>query len=135
LLSKITLIFISGLFWKAIFYYNLLPACKNGVTGYPWPEDGRDYSGYTNMCSPKRWITNSYKHTFQLGVMGALVPHIDLQYKMKYVFNYTGRSYMLSYQESYYIVNGSFTFTHSSGKWTFNAYVKNATTNYAAKNF
>ena len=116
------------------FYYKLSPDYNNGVIGYLWPDDGKDFSGYTNIYSPKWTITTSYEHVFQLGALGVLVPHIDLQYKSKYVLDYTPASYMLSYQEPYYIVNGSFTFTHSSGIWTFNAYVKNAT-DYAAKNF
>jgi iron complex outermembrane receptor protein len=123
--------------WKKLlfnFYYKLSPLYNNGTIGYLWPEDGRDYSGYTNTYSPKWTLSSSYEHNFELGSFGMLVPHVDIQYKTKFVLDYTDRSYMLSYQEPYYVLNGSFTFTHSSGIWTFNAYVKNAT-NYAAKNF
>jgi iron complex outermembrane recepter protein len=123
--------------WRELkfdFYYKLAPVYNNGVIGFLWPEDGRDYSGYTNIYSPKWTITSSYEHNFELGIHGMLVPHIDIQYKTKFVLDYTDRSYVLSYQEPYYLVNGSFLFTHSSGIWTFNVYVKNAT-NYAAKNF
>jgi len=121
--------------WKKMlfdFYYKQLN--EDGTIGYLWPDDGKDFSGYTNIYSPKWTITSSYEHNFELGSFGVLVPHIDIQYKSKYVLDYTPASAMLSYQEPYYIINGSFTFTHSSGIWTFNAYVKNAT-NYAAKNF
>jgi hypothetical protein len=37
-------------------------------------------------------------------------------------------------QEAHYILNGSISFTHASGMWSLNAYVKNAT-DYAVKTF
>jgi iron complex outermembrane recepter protein len=119
---------------KFNFFYKKAAAYNNGIIGYLWSDDGRDFSGYTNIFSPKWTITSSYDHNFELGNFGVLVPHIDLQYKTSFVMDYTPSSYALSYQEPYYVVNGSFAFTHSSGIWSFNAYVKNAT-NYAAKNF
>jgi hypothetical protein len=50
------------------------------------------------------------------------------------VLTYQPDDFPYNYQEPYYLVNGNISFTHSSGKWTLNAYIKNAT-NYAVKNF
>jgi iron complex outermembrane recepter protein len=99
-----------------------------------WPTDGADYSGRTNTYSPTWTITSSYEHDFELGSYGMLVPHVDAMYKSDYVMDFRSINYPMSIQEPYYIVNGSVTFTHAGGNWSFNAYVKNAT-NYAAKNF
>jgi hypothetical protein len=54
--------------------------------------------------------------------------------RTNYVPDYSAINYPMNYQEAYYVLNGSVTFTHSSGKCNVNAYIKNAT-NYAAKNF
>ena len=92
-----------------------------------WPTDGVDYSGRTNTYSPKWTITSSYEHYFELGSYGMLTPHVDAQYKSEYVMDFRSVNYPMSIQEPYYIVNSSVTFTHSSGVWSFNAYIKNAT--------
>jgi hypothetical protein len=63
-----------------------------------------------------------------------LVPHIDGQYKSSYIMDPKTSNYPMAYQEPYYIYNGSVRFMDSSGKWSLNAYVKNAL-NYAAKTF
>jgi iron complex outermembrane receptor protein len=97
-----------------------------------WPTDGKDYSGYTNTFSPKWTITSSYEHIFALGSYGMLTPYIDLEYKTSYFLDYYNKP--ITYQEAYYLINGFLTFTPSSGVWTLNGYVKNAT-NYAVKNF
>jgi iron complex outermembrane recepter protein len=99
-----------------------------------WPTDGADYSGRTNTYSPTWTITSSYEHTFEVGNYGMLLPHVDAQYKSEYVMDFRSINYPMSIQEPYFIYNGSVTFTHASGVWSLNAYVKNAT-NYAAKSF
>jgi iron complex outermembrane recepter protein len=99
-----------------------------------WPTDGVDYKGRTNTYSPNWTITSSYEHTFELDGYGVLVPHVDAQYKSQYVMDFRSINYPMSIQEPYYIYNGSVTFSHTSGVWSLNAYVKNAT-NYAAKSF
>jgi iron complex outermembrane recepter protein len=102
--------------------------------GHFFPTDGKSYNGYTNTYSPTWTITASYERNFELGSYGMLVPHVDAQYKSDYRMDFLPENYAITYQEPYFIYNGSITFTHSSGRWTLNTYVKNAT-NYAAKNF
>jgi iron complex outermembrane recepter protein len=102
--------------------------------GHFWATDGKSYNGYTNTYSPTWTITASYEHNFELGSYGMLVPHVDAQYKSDYRMDFLPANYRITYQEPYFIYNGSVTFTHASGRWTLNAYVKNAT-DYAAKNF
>jgi iron complex outermembrane receptor protein len=97
-----------------------------------WASDGKDYSGYTNTYSPAWTITSSYEHSIELGTLGFLLPHVDLQYKSEYFLDYVNQ--IVTYQEPYYVLNGSLTFNHANGIWSLNAYVKNAA-NYAAKNF
>jgi iron complex outermembrane recepter protein len=97
-----------------------------------WATDGEDYSGYTNTFSPKWTVTSSYEHNFELGSYGMLTPHADIQYKSSYFLDYQNQT--VTYQEAYYLLNGSVTYNPSSGVWSLNAYVKNAT-NYAVKNF
>jgi iron complex outermembrane recepter protein len=99
-----------------------------------WSLDGSDFSGRTNTNSPKLSLNGGYEHTFELGSIGTLVPHADIQYKSSYVLDYAPINDTVDHQESYCIVNGNITYTDPSGKYSFNAYVKNAT-NYAAKNF
>lgn len=99
-----------------------------------WSDEGRDFSGMKNTFSPT-WSGNlSYEHNFNLWTFGTLVPHIDLQYKSEYILSYTQNMHPYNYQEPYYLINGNITYTHSSGKWSLNGYVKNAT-NYAVKTF
>lgn len=100
--------------------------------GHYWPGDGADYEGETRILSPA-WTTNlGYEHNFELGIFGTLAPHIDFMYKTHYLLDFQPTTLPVSYQESYYMVNGNATFIHASGIWTLNAYIKNAT-NYAAK--
>jgi iron complex outermembrane recepter protein len=99
-----------------------------------WPNDGRSFNGATNTNSPTYTVTASYEHDFELGSFGTLVPHADIIYKDSYVLDLAPINYPLNYQESYYIINGNIAFTSASGRWSVNAYIKNAT-NYAAKNF
>jgi iron complex outermembrane recepter protein len=97
-----------------------------------WAGDGLDYNGMTRTFSPK-WTTNlGYEHNFELGSFGTLVPHVDLLYKTHYVLSFLPSEFPVNYQASYYTVDGNMTFTHSSGVWSLNAYIKNAT-DYAAK--
>jgi iron complex outermembrane recepter protein len=97
-----------------------------------WATDGMDYSGYTNTFSPKWTITSSYEHNFELGSYGLLTPHIDVNYKSSYFLDYQNQT--ITYQEAYYLLNGSVTFNPSSSGWSLNVYVKNAT-DYCVKNF
>jgi iron complex outermembrane recepter protein len=115
-----------------IVYYWQKASAYGG--GHFWSTDGKNYDGVTNTYSPKWTITASYEHNFMLGSYGILLPHIDAQYKSSYIMDPKTTNYPMAYQEPYYIYNGSVTFTHSSGIWSLNAYVKNAT-NYAAKTF
>jgi hypothetical protein len=50
------------------------------------------------------------------------------------VLDFGTTNYPYNYQEPHYIINGNVTYTHSSGKWSLNAYIKNAM-NYAVKTF
>ena len=99
-----------------------------------WSDEGRDFSGMKNTFSPTWSTTLGYEHNFALWTFGSLVPHVDIQFKTGYDLSYTQDMYPYNYQEAYYLVNGNVTYTHSSGKWTLNGYVKNAT-NYAVKTF
>jgi iron complex outermembrane recepter protein len=113
---------------KMVFYWQ----SANG--GHYWDSDGDDYSGWKNTYSSTWTITGGYEHNFILGTFGALVPRIDFQYKSSYILDFMPVNYPVNYQEPYYLVNGSATYSHASGIWSLNAYVKNAT-NYAAKNY
>lgn len=105
---------------------------------------GQDFSGVENTYSPTWAGTIAYQHNFMLGSWGTLVPHVDIQFKSEYRLNlYTDAQVAgdpdfgpdlvgWNRQEPYYLVDGNINFTHLSGKWTLNAYVKNAT-NYAVK--
>jgi len=70
------------------------------------------------------------------------MPQVDVQAKSGYRLSLmkeeslvsSGYSPKINYQEGYYMVNGSLTFSHVSGVWNLNVYVKNAT-NYAVKTF
>jgi iron complex outermembrane recepter protein len=99
-----------------------------------WEDGGKSLDGYTNTYSPTWTINASYEHNFEVGSYGVLVPHVEVQYKSSYFLDYKDSTKAITYQEPYWIYNGNVTFTHSSGMWTLNAYIKNAT-NYAAKNF
>jgi hypothetical protein len=106
--------------------------------------EGRDFSGMENTYSPAWAGTVAYQHNFTLGSWGTLVPHVDIQFKSEYTLNLYSDAQVAgdpsfgpdlvgwNRQESYYLVDGNITFMHSSGKWTLNAYIKNAT-NYAVK--
>jgi iron complex outermembrane recepter protein len=102
--------------------------------GHFWATDGMSYNGFTNTYSPTWTITSSYEHTFALGSYGILVTQIDAKYKSDFLMDLRDINRPIAYQEPYNLFDGSVTFTHSSGKWSLNAYVKNAM-NYAAKNF
>jgi iron complex outermembrane receptor protein len=99
-----------------------------------WASDGDVYDGRTNTYSPT-WSGNaSYQHNFMIGSFGNLVPQVDVSFQSGYNLSFATSVYPYNYQEEYYLLNGSLTFNHSSGIWSVNAYVKNAT-NYAVKNF
>jgi iron complex outermembrane receptor protein len=121
--------------WKEltmVFYWHKLDANGN-VVSY-WPSGGKNYSGWKNTYSPTWTINCGYEHNFELWTLGTLVPRIDVQYKSDYILDFNPANYPVNYQEPYYLINASATFTHISGKWSINTYVKNAT-NYAAKNY
>ncbi len=99
-----------------------------------WASEGKNYDGEENTFSPS-WSANAtYQHNFQLGSYGTLVPEVDVQYQSKYKLSFSTSLDGLNWQESHYIVNGSLTFNHSSGIWSLNAYIRNAT-DYAVKTF
>jgi len=99
-----------------------------------WPTNGLDLSGRTNTFSPKWSGRASYEHNFTLGSLGTLIPQVDVSWQSSYELTFEKDFYPYNHQESHYILNGSIAFNHSSGMWSVNAYVKNAT-NYAVKNF
>jgi len=103
-------------------------------TGSVWDDNGKDFSGMENTFSPNWTATLAYEHNFEFWTYGTLVPHIDLLYRSDYMLDYYPPNYPMDYQEAYCIINGNVMFTHASGKWSLNLYVKNAM-NYAAKNF
>jgi hypothetical protein len=94
--------------------------------------EGRVYNGLRNTYSPE-WSANArYEHRFELGKFGTLVPTIDFQYKSDYDLTFRTEAFPYNYQENYFIWNASIGFTHSSGRWSLRAYVKNID-EYAAK--
>jgi iron complex outermembrane recepter protein len=107
-----------------------------------WEQEGWDFSGMRNTYSPTWSGTVSYQHNFIVGEYGMLIPQVDLQAKSSYKLSLmkesslvaSGYSPKINYQEGYYLVNGSLTFSHASGIWNLNVYVKNAT-NYAVKTY
>ena len=120
--------------WKQLkLEYYLYWAPEYG-TGSVWGDNGKDFSGMTNTFSPNWTSTLAYEHNFEFWKYGTLVPHVDIQYRSDYMLDLYPPNYPMDYQEAYYIINGNIIFTHASGKWSLNLYVKNAA-NYAAKNF
>jgi len=104
----------------------------NGNVVPLWEGDGLDYEGMTRTFSPK-WTANlGYEHNFLLGTFGSLIPHIDFMYKTHYVLSFLPSDFPWGYQESYYTADGNITLSHASGRWSLNAYIKNAM-DYAAK--
>ena len=97
-----------------------------------WEGDGLDYEGMTRTFSPKWTISAAYEHNFILGTLGTLIPRVDLMYKTHYVLSFLPSDFPWGYQESYYTVDGNITFSHASGRWSLNGYIKNAM-EYAAK--
>jgi iron complex outermembrane receptor protein len=95
---------------------------------------GTDLSGRTNTYSPKWSAKGSYQHIFDLGSFGTLIPQVDATYSASYNLTFEEEDFPYNYQESYYILNGSITFNHSSDMWSINAYIKNAN-DYAVKTF
>jgi iron complex outermembrane recepter protein len=106
--------------------------------------EGMDFSNMANTYSPT-WSGNiGYEHNFLLGNLGTLTPHVDIQFKTEYALNLYSDAQVAgdpslgpslvgwNRQEAYYLVDTNINFAHASGKWTLNAYVKNAT-NYAVK--
>jgi iron complex outermembrane receptor protein len=99
-----------------------------------WDTHGKDYNGEENTFSPRFTANASYQHNFELGSFGSLIPQVDVQYKSKYKLSFASDLEDINWQEAHYILNGSLTFNHASGKWSANAYIKNAT-DYAVKTF
>jgi iron complex outermembrane receptor protein len=99
-----------------------------------WEDEGMSFDGKRATYSSKWSAHASYEHQFDFRNGSTLVPKIDAQYKSDYYLSFRDTEYPYNYQEGYYILNGSVTFTPNSGKWSLNAYVKNAT-EYAAKTF
>jgi iron complex outermembrane recepter protein len=106
--------------------------------------EGANFNGMRNTYSPTWAGTIGYEHNFMIGNQGTLTPHVDLQFKSEYKLSLTSDAQVAAdptlgpsmvgwnKQEPYYLVDGNINFVHSSGIWTLNAYVKNAT-NYAVK--
>jgi iron complex outermembrane receptor protein len=99
-----------------------------------WDTEGMDYAGEENTFSPTWTAKAAYQHNFELGDYGTLVPQIDVQYKSKYKLSFATDLEDVNWQEAHYLLNGSVTYSHISGRWSLNAYVKNAT-DYAVKTF
>jgi iron complex outermembrane recepter protein len=106
--------------------------------------EGANFNGMKNTYSPTWAGTLSYEHNFLVGNWGTLTPHVDIQFKTEYKLNLSSDAQVAgdpslgptmvgwNRQEAYYLVDGNINFAHSSGKWTLNGYIKNAT-NYAVK--
>ena len=104
--------------------------------------EGMDFSGMRNTYSPTWGGNIGYEHHFMLWTWGTLTPHVDIQFKSEYKLNLYSDAQIAAAngadmvgwnkQEPYYLVDANINFAHSSGKWTLNGYVKNAT-NYAVK--
>jgi iron complex outermembrane receptor protein len=109
-------------------------ATVNFYWSWIWDDEGKSYNGKRAAYSSKWAWHASYEHQFDLGGFGTLVPQVNVQYKSDYYLGFEDSWYPYNYQEPYYILNGSLTFNHISGRWSINAYVKNAT-EYAAKSF
>jgi iron complex outermembrane recepter protein len=106
--------------------------------------EGTNFNGMTNTYSPTLSGTLGYEHNFMVGNMGTLTPHVDIQFKSEYKLSLTSDAQVAgdptlgptmvgwNKQEAYYLVDANINFAHTSGKWTLNGYIKNAT-NYAVK--
>jgi len=99
-----------------------------------WPDAGYDYGGRPETYSPEWSLHASYRHIFDLGSFGTLIPQVDVQYKAEYDVSFLEMYRPFSYQEAYAIWNAALTFNHASDRWSVNAYVKNID-EYAAKTF
>lgn len=102
---------------------------------YPLIFPEKSYKNITNFNSPTWSLTTSYEHNFELGSFGTLTPSIDAQYKSSTWLTWSHMDtdpHGVSFQEAYYLLNGSATFYHASGKWSVNASVKNIM-DYAVK--
>jgi iron complex outermembrane recepter protein len=119
---------------------------KKAKVQYYWStlfeSEGLDLGGTQNTYSPTWSGSLSYQHIFLVGELGTLTPQLDAQFKSSYKLSYLSEEYFYSkgypskiaYQEKYYLLNGSVSFGHSSGKWNLNLYVKNIM-NYAVKTY
>jgi iron complex outermembrane receptor protein len=118
-------------YWKN---WTAAGTAATGLTGHVWADEGKNLAGRQVTYSPTWSGTLGYEHSLELGDFGFLVPHIDILYKSDYVLDYEDIYAPYDRQEAYYMINANARFSHMSGKWSLDAYVRNAT-NYAAKTF
>jgi iron complex outermembrane receptor protein len=91
-----------------------------------------DYSGKTNILSPKLVVNATYSHNFSLGNGATLTPRFDSRYQSSYVVTYHEREDPQRHQEPHHISNLSLIYTSPDGKWNLTGYIKNIE-NYAVK--
>jgi len=90
------------------------------------------YNGKPMTMSPPWTLSGTYSHNFNLWNGGSIKTQIDERVRTGYRMNWKEKEYPWNYQETCHITNLSATYTHSDGKWTLSAYVKNLE-NYAEK--
>ncbi|MBN1627994.1 MAG: TonB-dependent receptor [Deltaproteobacteria bacterium] len=98
--------------------------------------------GGMQLCNAPEWsIVGSYEHRFDLANGAAITPHIDARYKSKYPLTQFPEttsvpSYMdvniVNTEPSHFMFDANMGIISASGKYIFNAYVKNIT-NHAEK--
>jgi len=96
------------------------------------PLDTVSFNGKPMTMTPEWSLNLSYSHIFNLWNGGSLKMQIDERYKSDYRLSWPEAEYTVNYQEAFNMTNASLTYTHSDGKWTLSANVKNLE-NYAEK--
>jgi iron complex outermembrane receptor protein len=99
-------------------------------------------SGKPLNNAPELSVVGSYEHRFDLANGGAITPTISARYTSKYILEFTVDERNIpegmdpdkvNTEPSHIMGDFSLNYSHHSGKWTLNGYVKNVT-NYAEKN-
>ncbi len=92
--------------------------------------------------APELSIVAGYQHRFDLANGGKITPRIDLRYTSKYYLEFYPQDSNIpegmdvdkvNTEPNHLMGDVSLNYTHPSGEWTLNGYVKNVT-NYAEKN-
>ena len=96
------------------------------------PLESVNFNGREMTLTPPWSINLSYSHNFSLPNGGSLKAQIDERFKSSYRLSWHEAEYTVNYQESFMMTNFALTYTHSDGKWTLSANVKNLE-NYAEK--